>query len=148
MSIENTAAQDRVLAPKPKLLLWLVIVIVTALLVVAVVWVYPHVAIWASADHSVSSDRLRFGTVSRDDLIRDVAVQGRVVAGVSPTLYATHTGTVTFEVSVGDQVEENQVLASLTVPKSPINLEREQAMYESNVNGRQSRRNSDRQKED
>ena len=131
MSIENTAAQDRVLAPKPKLLLWLAIAIVTALLVVAVVWVYPHVAIWASADHSVSSDRLRFGTVSRDDLIRDVAVQGRVVAGVSPTLYATHTGTVTFEVSVGDQVEENQVLAFIDSPEVTNHLEREQAMYES-----------------
>lgn len=131
MSIENTAAQDRTLVRKPRLLLWIVLALGAALMIVSVVWVYPHVSVWASSDHSVSSDRLRFGVVTRDDLVRDVAVQGRVVAGISPTLYATHTGTVTFEVVVGDRVEENQVLAFIDSPEVTNQFEREQALLES-----------------
>ena len=131
MSIENTAAQDRTLVRKPRILLWIVLALVAVLMIVSVVWVYPHVSVWASSDHSVSSDRLRFGVVTRDDLVRDVAVQGRVVAGVSPTLYATHTGTVTFEVVVGDRVEENQVLAFIDSPQVANQFEREQALLES-----------------
>ena len=131
MAIENTATQDRELAQRPRLVLWAGISFAVILVILGAVWAYPHVAVWASADHSVSSDRLRIGTVVRDDFVRDIAVQGRVVAGVSPTLYAAHTGTVTFDVSVGDRVEEGQFLAFIDSPEVTNRLGQQQALYES-----------------
>ena len=131
MAIENTATQDRELAQRPRLVLWVGISFAVILVILGAVWAYPHVAVWASADHSVSSDRLRIGTVVRDDFVRDIAVQGRVVAGVSPTLYAAHTGTVTFDVSVGDRVEEGQFLAFIDSPEVTNRLGQQQALYES-----------------
>lgn len=43
--------------------------------------------------------------------MRDVSVQGRVVAAVSPTLYATAPGTITLHVDAGERVIEGQVVA-------------------------------------
>lgn len=72
---------------------------------------------WASATVSVPLDRLRVATVVRTDLVRDVSVQGRVVAAVSPTLYASAPGTITLSVEAGAVVSEDQVLASIASPE-------------------------------
>lgn len=68
-------------------------------------------ATWLSAEASVSADRIRTAVVLRGDLVRDINVQGRVVAAVSPTLYSPATGTVTLDVLPGDTVSAGQVLA-------------------------------------
>jgi HlyD family secretion protein len=52
----------------------------------------------------------------RDDLIRDVSVQGRVVAAISPTLYAPAAGSITLAVEAGATVAEGQVLATIDSP--------------------------------
>jgi HlyD family secretion protein len=70
-----------------------------------------------TAEASVSADRIRTAVVSRGDLVRDLSVQGRVVAAVSPTLYSPATGTVTLEVLPGDSVETGQVLATVDSPE-------------------------------
>ena len=36
---------------------------------------------------SVSADRIRIGIVKRGDFVRDLSIQGRVVAAISPKLY-------------------------------------------------------------
>mgnify|MGYP001821782749 FL=1 len=77
----------------------------------------PAVKRWASATISVPLDRLRVATVVRTDLVRDVSVQGRVVAAVSPTLYASAPGTITLSVEAGAVVSENQVLANIASPE-------------------------------
>ena len=99
---------------------------VLALLVVASI-VAPVAKRWASAGISVPMDRLRVATVIRDDLVRDVSVQGRVVAAVSPTLFAPAAGTITLEVDAGAVVEEGQVLATITSPALTNQLEQAQA---------------------
>ena len=76
---------------------------ITALIVIA--WLStPAVMRWANATVSVPYDRVRVATVSRGDLVRDVSVQGRVVAAVSPTLYASAAGTITLEVDAAGLV--------------------------------------------
>jgi HlyD family secretion protein len=45
-----------------------------------------------------SAPRLRIAEVGRGTLVRDAAVNGRVVAAVSPTLYSTAPATVTLKV--------------------------------------------------
>jgi HlyD family secretion protein len=72
---------------------------------------------WAHATISVPADRVRIATVELGDLVQDVSVQGRVVAAVSPTLYATAAGTITLEAEAGERVLEGQVVASVVSPE-------------------------------
>ena len=77
----------------------------------------PVVKRWADVTVTVPLDRLRVAEVTRGDLVRDVSVQGRVVAAVSPTLYAPAPGTITLEVEAGAAVEVGQVLATIDSPE-------------------------------
>ena len=72
---------------------------------------------WASGSHSVDASRLRFATVQRGTLVRDASANGRVVAAVSPTLYAPAAATVDLKVHAGDKVAKDQVVAVLESPE-------------------------------
>jgi HlyD family secretion protein len=88
------------------------------MLALVVVWVLtPVVKRWATATVTVPLDRLRIAEVTRGDLVRDVSVQGRVIAAVSPTLYATAAGSITLLVEAGASVDEGQVLATVDSPE-------------------------------
>lgn len=76
----------------------------------------PAVNRWANATVTVPLDRLRIASVTRGDLTRDVSVQGRVVAAVSPTLYAPADGSITLKVDSGATVNQGQVLAVVDSP--------------------------------
>ncbi|MDA0681236.1 MAG: HlyD family efflux transporter periplasmic adaptor subunit [Proteobacteria bacterium] len=77
----------------------------------------PAINRWAIATVTVPLDRLRIATVTRADLVRDVSVQGRVVAAVSPTLYAPAPGTITLLVEAGSVVGKDQVVARVDSPE-------------------------------
>ena len=115
--IADTSSQDVRLAPPSKLRRNLVLALVAAGVVIAGWLAAPAVGRWANATLTVPLDRVRLATVSRGDLVRDVSVQGRVVAAVSPTLYASAAGTITLEVVAGEQVQEGQVLAAVDSPE-------------------------------
>jgi HlyD family secretion protein len=114
--IRDTSAQDVPLTRRRSTawIKWLVGA--GALAVLAAVGI-STLATWLSAEASVSADRIRTAVVERGDLTRDLNVQGRVVAAVSPTLYAPAEGTVTLEVLPGDTVTLGQVLASVDSPE-------------------------------
>lgn len=82
---------------------------------------------WAGSSRAVSVERLRFGDVGRGTLVRDAAVNGRVVAAVSPTLYAPAGGTVTLKIKAGDTVEKGAVMAVIDSPELQNELQRERA---------------------
>ncbi len=84
--------------------------------IASILFAAPWVKRWAGANVSVPLDRIRTATVTRGDLIRDVSVQGRIVAAVSPTLYATASGSITLNVDSGEQVVSGQVLATVDSP--------------------------------
>jgi HlyD family secretion protein len=115
--IADTSSQDVRLAPPSKFRRNAILAVVAAGVVVAGWVIAPAVGRWADATLTVPLDRVRLATVSRGDLVRDVSVQGRVVAAVSPTLYATAAGTITLEVVAGEQVKESQVLAVVDSPE-------------------------------
>lgn len=87
----------------------------------------PAINRWASATATVPLDRLRIAEVTRGDLVRDVSVQGRVVAAVSPTLYAPAPGTITLMVDAGAVVEEGQILATVDSPELMNQLQQAQS---------------------
>ncbi len=85
---------------------------------------------WLDTTQSVNAARLRIATVARGTLVRDAAVNGRVVAAVSPTVFAPTTGTVTLKVSAGDTVKKGDVLAEIESPDLRDVLQREISSYE------------------
>jgi HlyD family secretion protein len=130
LKIADTSAQDVQLAPKSGRNRN--IIGGSALLVLmTLVWMaVPAVQRWSNASVSVPLDRLRIASVIRADLVRDVSVQGRVVAAVSPTLYATAAGRITLNVDAGASVEKGEVLAIIDSPELASRLKQAQATLE------------------
>jgi len=85
---------------------------------------------WSSGSATVPLDRLRIAEVVRADLVRDVSVQGRVVAAVSPTLYAPAAGTIDLRVEAGASVAQAQVLAVIDSPELENQLKQAEATLE------------------
>ncbi len=101
--------------------------VAVAVVVIGVAVVWPLAARMFSSDASARLSQLRIGSVTRGDLVRDVSVQGSVVAAVSPTLYAPSAGTVNLVVNAGDKVTKGQVLAEVDSPELSNRLQQEQA---------------------
>jgi HlyD family secretion protein len=127
--IRDTSHQDSIIAPPPRQhlkrrALW-------ALGAVAVLAAGAAlVQTWSGSSHSVNAARLRIAEVARGTLIRDAAVNGRIVAAVSPTLYSRSPSTVTLQTHAGDTVKKGDVLAILESPDLADELKREQATYQ------------------
>ena len=117
MKISDTSAQDTPLEAPTRKRTLRTFAILAVVGTVALLIQFPTVQNWSRAQASVASERLRFGEVSRGDFIRDVTVQGRVVAAVSPTLYASEAGTITFLVDSGDSVEVGEAIATIDSPE-------------------------------
>ncbi len=132
MSIADTSGQDTLLSPAPQTkrrLIWLIITLTA--LVSALLVALPAISNWRDSDASVARDRVRIATVGYGDLTRDLSVEGRVVAAVSPRLYSPAQGTISLHADAGEQVEKGQVLATIDSPLLTNELEQQQSHYES-----------------
>lgn len=130
--IRDTSAQDVVIDTAPRRKQRIRIgAAAAAAVALALVIIVPAYQRWSSAEISVPRERLRIATVERTDFVRDVGVTGRVVAAVSPTLYASALGTVDLKVHAGDTVEKGQVLAVIDSPEVLNELAREKSSLES-----------------
>jgi HlyD family secretion protein len=132
--IRDTSRQDTVIAPpisqvrKRRALQAGGALAAAAAVAMAAYWAVGN---WSASEHSVSAARLRIAEVTRGTLIRDAAVNGRIVAAVSPTLYSTApSSTVTLKVRAGDTVKRGDVLAVLESPDLTDELKKEQSSYQ------------------
>ncbi|TQV76462.1 HlyD family efflux transporter periplasmic adaptor subunit [Aliikangiella marina] len=133
MKISDTSGQDIILEkPAGRRRLFYIIGSVV-LLAIVITFAAPAFSRWTSADHSVAYERIRLAKVSRGDFIRDVSVQGKIVAAVSPTLYASAPGTISFTVTAGEQVKAKQLLGSIDSPELTNQLQQEEATLQSMV---------------
>ncbi|MEM7098492.1 MAG: efflux RND transporter periplasmic adaptor subunit [Pseudomonadota bacterium] len=125
--IADTASQDVTIESGSKSRMLLLLGgVVLAILAAFLIW--PVISQWMLVEESVPRERVRIAIVQRGDLIRDVSVQGRVVAAVSPTLYANSEGTITFFVNPGDQVELGAKLAVVDSPELANRLQQDEAL--------------------
>jgi HlyD family secretion protein len=127
--IRDTSHQDAVLTAPPAARLKRRALWIGAALAIAAACA-GLLATWRNSEASVSAARLRIATVTRGTLVRDASVNGRVVAAVSPTLYAKAAATVNLKVAAGDTVRKGQVLAVLESPDLSDALKREVSSYE------------------
>jgi len=130
LNIPDTSAQDVAIAPRGKRRRNLIGGGVLGVVLLLVWTAAPAVKRWTSSSVSVPLDRLRIAEVILDDLVRDVSVQGRVVAAIKPTLYAPAPGTIDLRVTAGSIVEQGQVLAEINSPELANELKQAEATLE------------------
>lgn len=125
--IRDTSAQDSPLpgsAKAARLRARVGVGVVAALLLVVLLAGLRQVV---SADASVSAARLVIAEVQRGPFVRDIAAEGKVVAAVSPTLYAGSAGAATLKVHAGDSVTKGQLLAVIDSPELTAKLGQERS---------------------
>jgi HlyD family secretion protein len=126
--IRDTSAQDQVISAPSSARHRRLMGVGAALLALVTITVLLLTS-WQDNEHSVNAARLRIATVTRGTLVRDAAVNGRLVAAVNPTLYASAPATVTLKVAAGDTVKKGQILAVLESPDLADALKRELATF-------------------
>lgn len=130
--IHDTDSMDQILekpsglSRRSKILLGAV-----ALLLLSLVPLWPALRRWSSAEQSVDLARLRTATVTRGDLERDVAAEGRIVAANHPRLYSPADGTVALQVRSGQPVRKGQALATIESPELQSALAQERSRLQS-----------------
>ena len=129
--IRDTSAQDRAVSAPSTRKRTLVLIGIAVAAVIGVALLAPTVMRLMSSDAAASLSQLRIGEVKRGTLVRDVSVQGQVVAAVSPTLYAPNPGIVTLKINAGDKVAKDQVLAEIESPELTNKLQQEDATLQS-----------------
>ena len=126
--IRDTSAQDQSLGDAPmrrqRRKPWLVAAGVAVLALAVAGWVASG---WSAGGRSFDAGRLRIAEVTRGDLVRDIAADGRLIAANSPTLYAIAGGTVALKVVAGDAVKRGQVLAVIDSPELRSKLVQEES---------------------
>jgi HlyD family secretion protein len=108
--IKDTSSMDRVVVANrtPRMIAALVI---GAIVLLGLALAFPSIRRWTRADRAVDASTLRFATVTRGDLVRDLSVQARVVAALSPTLFSPAQGFVSLRTRAGSQVKAGDILA-------------------------------------
>ncbi|MFT4810406.1 MAG: HlyD family secretion protein [Paraglaciecola sp.] len=127
MKITDTSAQDTVINPKKSVNTYVLGGVLFLALILMLALLYPYFSRWSESSMTVSADRIRIGTVKRGDFVRDLSIQGRVVAAISPKLYSPAQGTITFIVDAGDSVLKGQILATIDSPELSNQLKQEQS---------------------
>ncbi|HSY50628.1 MAG TPA: efflux RND transporter periplasmic adaptor subunit [Thermoanaerobaculia bacterium] len=126
--IENTSSMDRAVAAgsaftRPRIIAAVVLLVV----LIGLAFAFPLIRRWSRADRAVDASTLTIGTVTRGDLVRDVSVQGRVVAALHPTLVSPAQGIVTLRTKAGSVVRNGDVLAIVDSPELHSTLEQAKA---------------------
>jgi len=124
--IRDTSTMDRVVE-RPTRSRRLVLVAIVVAVVAVVALALPAARRWMSSERTVDASQLRFGTVTRGDLVREVEVEGNVVAAFRPTLTSPARGTARVEVQAGQTVAKGQVLVRVESPEADNKLEQQRS---------------------
>ena len=126
--IQGTETQDNIIQRQPKT--WLRRSALPLLFGVTVLGL--GTAFFQSVGESASlvlpREQIQIATVQRGDLIRDIAVQGRIVAANAPTLYSQETGQVQLHKQPGESVTLGDLLATISSPALQSDLQQQQAV--------------------
>lgn len=111
--IQDTSSMDRPIAASRITRPMVIGGIAAVVLLIIAALLFPSVRRWARAETAVDATTLRIAAVTRGDLLRDVSVQGRVIASLHPTLFSPGQGIVSLRTKAGSQVRTGDVLATI-----------------------------------
>ena len=103
------------------------IAVAAAVLLILGAIFFPAVRRWVRAETAVDSTTVRFSVVTRGDLLRDLSVQGRVIASLHPTLFSSGQGIVSLRTKAGSQAKRGDVLATIDSKELQSALEQTRA---------------------
>ncbi|OUS32332.1 efflux transporter periplasmic adaptor subunit [Thalassotalea sp. 42_200_T64] len=131
MKIADTSSQDVMVKDNKasnKKIIWATAII--SMFGLAIWQFAPAASRWSKAELSVPLKRVRIATINRTDFVRDVSVQGRVIAAIRPTVYSPAEGTISFNIDAGSEVAAGQTLAIIDSPELTSRYDQEQASLE------------------
>ncbi|RUO32276.1 efflux transporter periplasmic adaptor subunit [Aliidiomarina sedimenti] len=126
--IQGTSQQDHIIQRQAKSALrrfFPSVAIVSTLMVLAVVFFQSF---GEGASLVLPRNQMQFATVQRGDLVRDISVQGRIVAANAPTLYSQEVGQVQLFKQPGEAVNQGDLLATITSPALQNDLQQQEAV--------------------
>ncbi|MDU0353537.1 HlyD family efflux transporter periplasmic adaptor subunit [Paraglaciecola aquimarina] len=129
--INSTDGQDQVISKTASRKPWGSIAFVAVVLVAAVWFIWPTLQQWAGGVPNVEAQSITRSEVFRGTLVRDVAVNGKLVAANAPTLYSSESGQVTLLAKPGDIVEEGAIVATISSPELQSLIKQATAKLES-----------------
>ena len=130
--IQDTNSMDQIVAQGPGISRRTKIAAgATLLSLLCLFLLWPSLRRWSRAEESIDLSRLRVASVTRGDLERDVAAEGRVVAANHPRLFSPAQGIVSLDVKAGESVRRGQVLARIESPELDSQLAQERSRLDS-----------------
>ncbi|GHE78101.1 efflux RND transporter periplasmic adaptor subunit [Thalassotalea profundi] len=129
--INSTLGQDEVIVKQNSKKPWLKIIIISLGIVGGIFWVFPTISQWVDGVQRVDPETITRSTVIRGTLIRDIAVNGKLVAANAPTLYSSEAGQVTLLVKPGDTIKKGAIVASILSPELQSMIKQATAKLES-----------------
>ena len=124
--IPDTSAQDSLVVVPKNNKKWFVRALIGVFAIfICYFFVSPALVGWSGGQSAISIDKLRIAKVMKGDFIRDLAIQGKVIAARRPVLYSPAQGSVTYLVDAGDSVQLNQVVARIESPELQSLFEQE-----------------------
>jgi len=128
--INNTDGQDEVISNISNNKPWKKIAI-SSIVVIGLGWIsLPTLSQWIGGVPSVEIQSISQATVFKGTLVRDVAVNGKLVAANAPTLYSSESGQVTLLAKPGDIVEKNTIVATILSPELQSSIKQANAKLE------------------
>jgi len=128
--INGTDGQDEVISKISNKKPWKKIAI-SSVVVIGLAWVsLPTLSQWVGGVPSVELQSISQATVIKGTLIRDVAVNGKLVAANAPTLYSSESGQVTLLAKPGDIVEQDTIVATILSPELQSSIKQANAKLE------------------
>ncbi|KGK01021.1 efflux RND transporter periplasmic adaptor subunit [Thalassotalea sp. ND16A] len=131
MKIADTSSQDVMVKDNKtsnKKIIWATAIV--SMFGLAIWQFAPAASRWSQAELSVPLKRVRIATINRSDFVRDVSVQGRVIAAIRPTVYSPAEGTISFNIEAGSEVAAGQTLAVIDSPELTSRYDQEKASLE------------------
>lgn len=129
--IEGTSQQDHIIQRPAKSRLRRLLPGVAAVSLLLVLAVFVFQSLGQGANLTLPRNQMQFATVQRGDLVRDISVQGRIVAANAPTLYSQEIGQVQLFKQPGEVVSKGELLATISSPTLQNELQQQEAVLDS-----------------
>lgn len=127
--IADTQGQDQVIAPA-KRRISLKLIAAAMLVLIGVYFLAPILHLWSASIPTVDKEEIIIAPVIKGDLVRDVAVNGKVVAANAPLLYSNEAGQVTLLATPGESVTAGQLVAQIESPELEAQIKQQTSAVE------------------